>query len=257
MLVAYYSYVSDKRKHRGSHPKDAELFAAAKLPDLREAVADLSWLLSRRYAPPSSQKVVGDRYDLTRRQRVAVARSACSDAALSDRLAKRVGIAALSGVAVAVDGYNLLITIESALAGGLILVGRDSTYRDLASIHGSYRTMAETIPALELIGRELAAAGVADALWLLDSPVSNSGRLRAKMLELAATHDWPWSVELHYSPDKVLIDSDRIVVTSDSIVLDGCRRWTNLARYIVDTSVEGAWIVDTASVECRTGNAEL
>jgi len=234
----------DKRKHRGSHPQDAELFAAARLPDLRAAVADLSWLLSRGYAPPSSQKIVGDRYALTKRQRVAVARSACSDHALAGRLAKRMDIAAVAAQPVAIDGYNLLITIESALAGAMILLGRDSTYRDLASIHGSYRTMAETIPALELIGRELESAGVADALWLLDSPVSNSGRLRAKMLELAASHAWPWTVELHFSPDKVLIDSPRTVVTSDSVVLDGCARWANLARHIVDGAVGEAWIVN-------------
>ena len=107
----------DKRKHRGSHPKDADLFAPAKLPDLRGAVADLSWLLTRGYAAPSSQKIVGDRYDLTKRQRVAMARSACGDGEFADRLAKRVDAAAVAGEPVAIDGYNLLITIEAALSG--------------------------------------------------------------------------------------------------------------------------------------------
>ena len=35
----------DKRHHRGPHPADAELFAPAAVPRLRDAVADLSWLL--------------------------------------------------------------------------------------------------------------------------------------------------------------------------------------------------------------------
>jgi hypothetical protein len=67
-----------------------------------------------------------------------------------------------------------LITIEAAMSGGLIFVGRDGCCRDLASIHGTYRKVTETIPAVKLIGRFLQKVGVTEAVWLLDSPVSNS-----------------------------------------------------------------------------------
>ncbi len=234
----------DKRNHRGAHPKDEQLFAAGAVNDLRAAVGDLSWLLTKGYAAPSSVKLVGDRYGLTRRQRLAAARSACSDQALAERSAKCVDAAALAGRDLAIDGFNLLITIESALAGAVILGGRDRTCRDLASVHGSYRTMAETIPALEMIGGELESLGVGDILWYLDSPVSNSGRLRSKMLHLASDRGWPWSVELAFNPDKLLLASDRIVVTSDSVILDGCAAWTNLARHIIGKSVPNAWVID-------------
>ena len=66
----------DRRRHRGAHPRDRELFAPERIEDLRRAVGDLSWLLSRGYAPTSSLKIVGDRYDLAQRQRTAVARAA-------------------------------------------------------------------------------------------------------------------------------------------------------------------------------------
>jgi hypothetical protein len=234
----------DKRRHRGRHPQDEGLFAADQEASLRAAVADLSWLLSRGYASPSSLKLAGDRYDLAVRQRVAVARSACSDEGLAGRLGRRMDVHALAGRELAIDGYNLLITVESALAGGVILGGRDSTYRDLASVHGSYRSMAETTPALELIGRSLDSLGVRAARWMLDSPVSNSGRLRQRMLDLAHANGWAWSVELIQNPDKALIAGDLPVVTSDSVVLEGCRAWTNLARHIIDTHVSGAWVVD-------------
>jgi hypothetical protein len=56
----------DRRTHRGPHPEDERLFAADGLPILRQAVADLCWLLSRGYAPESSLKLVGDCYDLGR-----------------------------------------------------------------------------------------------------------------------------------------------------------------------------------------------
>ena len=69
----------DQRKHRGPHPEDARLFAAALAPTLRQATADLGWLLSRGYPRESSLKLVGDRYALVSRQRIAVARCAASD----------------------------------------------------------------------------------------------------------------------------------------------------------------------------------
>lgn len=234
----------DRRKHRGPAPQDERLFAAEQVAALRSAVADLSWLLSRGYASPSSVKIVGDRYDLTARQRVAVSRAACSDAARAGRLARMRVAGDLAGRAVAVDGYNLLITLESALGGGVILGGRDRTYRDLASLHGHYRAIEETQPALELAGQMLAELGAAAVRWVLDSQVSNSGRLKKRMGQLAESQGWPWTVELARDADAEVAAAGLWVVTGDSVVLDRCGDWVNLARHIIDTRVPDAWVVD-------------
>jgi hypothetical protein len=66
----------DKRTHRGPHPSDVKLFAENVLPDLRTAVADYSLLLTKGYAEKSALKLVGDKFSLTERQRVAVMRNA-------------------------------------------------------------------------------------------------------------------------------------------------------------------------------------
>ena len=60
-----------------------------------------------------------------------------------------------------IDGYNVLITIESALPGAFIFRGRDTCDRDLASLHGTYRRVEETRPALTLIGEVLEELGTA------------------------------------------------------------------------------------------------
>jgi len=242
----YHSYgltggfMPDKRTHRGAHPADGRLFATAVIDDLRKAVADFSLLLSKGYAQKSALKLVGDRFSLTGRQRLAVMRSACSDEQLFARIQRRVDISALDGEMLAVDGYNLLITVEAALSGGVILLGRDGCYRDLASIHGTYRKVAETMPAIELVGEFLNETGIRQVLWLLDSPVSNSGRLKTLMDRLAAEHGWPWRAELAVSPDAVLKKTDSIVASSDSVVLDACRRWVNLATEIVKQKIPAA-----------------
>jgi hypothetical protein len=168
----------DRRTHRGPHPEDARLFSAAMRPVLREAAADFGWLLDRGYAHDSALKLVGDRYKLVARQRMAVSRCTCCEADAARRRSHEVGREQLRGAMLWIDGYNVLTSIEAALAGGVILAARDGAYRDMASMHGSYRKVAETLPALELLGRELAADEVSACRWLLDRPVSNSGRLR-------------------------------------------------------------------------------
>ena len=58
-------------RHRGAHPQDRELFSGSCCAVLRQATADLSWLLSRGYAQTGSLQLVGDRYSLRERQRNA------------------------------------------------------------------------------------------------------------------------------------------------------------------------------------------
>ena len=65
----------------------------------------------------------------------------------------------LRGRPLRIDGFNLILTLESALGGGIVLGGRDGCYRDLASVHGTYRRVEETRPALDLSTRLLADLG--------------------------------------------------------------------------------------------------
>lgn len=241
----------DKRKHRGPHPGDEKLFAPEAISDLRLALSDFSLLLTKGYAEKSALKLVGDKFSLTERQRRAVMRSACSDQQLALRSGHHIKINNLAGESIAIDGYNVLITIEAAMSGGVILAGRDGCCRDLASIHGTYRKVTETIPALCLIAEFLHEHNADNVLWLLDSPVSNSGRLKTLIGELAEQNKWDWEIELLLSPDAELIKTSHIVATSDSIILDGCRRWVNLATEIIKKELTSAWIINFIPDEAK------
>ncbi|MFQ5425138.1 MAG: DUF434 domain-containing protein [Phycisphaerae bacterium] len=234
----------DLRKHRGPHPEDRRLFARRFCGVLRQATAELSWLLSRGYAEKSALALVGDRHRLVSRQRQAVRRSSCSDVALCSRRSRAVGAAACSDGRVAIDGYNLLITIESLMADGVGLIGRDGCLRDLASLHGTYRRVAETMPAVSLIAAHLEAKGIRSVDWYLDRPVSNSGRLKRLMAEVAAGSRLSWQIGLVNDPDRVLVAYDGVVATADSWILDRCGAWVNLAAEIAAERVPGAWVVD-------------
>lgn len=237
----------DRRIHRGPHPDDLRLFAPGAWPLLGRAIDDLCWLASRGYPTDGARKLVGDRYGLTARQRSAVERCACSDAARAARQARQLPPDALAGRALWLDGYNVLTTVEAALSGGVILAGRDGCYRDMASMHGSYRKVVETLPALERIGQTAADLGASACVWYLDRPVSNSGRLRAIIEQVGAEHGWPWRAELVQDPDTLLRESTEVVATADSAILDHCRAWFNLARETIARHVPDALIPDLGS----------
>jgi len=234
----------DKRSHRGPHPQDEKQFSSAAVADLRSAIADFSLLLTKDYAEKSSLKLVGDRFSLTERQRLAVMRNACSDQQLASRQQREIQIAELAGKPIAIDGYNILITIEAAISGACVFKGRDGCLRDLASIHGTYRKVTETIPAVQMIGEFLKETGVAECLWLLDSPVSNSGRLKTLIRELAEKNGWQWEIKLSISPDAELSKTDLTVVSSDSVILDRCKSWVNLAGAIIERKLPQVNLID-------------
>ena len=229
----------DARKHRGPGPGDLAWFGPAARPTLIAAVADLSWLLSHGYAEASSLKLVGDRYRLVERQRNGVRRSACGDEALAARRARRVEPAALRGQPVRIDGFNLILTLESALGGGVLLAARDGAYRDLASVHGTYRRVAETEPGLRLAAAWLAEHEIGPCTWLLDAPVSNSGRIAA----LIRAVDPTFVAEVVPDPDRLLILPGPAIATADSAILDRAGPWISLAREIVLATVPGAFVV--------------
>jgi len=234
----------DIRKHRGAHPEDRKLFADDQLRKIRAAVSELSWLLTREYHITGALKLVGDKFALNDRQRLAVSRVACSDRSKSSRLTSRVGIESLRGGRGIIDGFNLIITIEAALSGGVLIRGRDDCIRDLSGVHSSYRSVNETEDAIILIGEVLDQAGVESVACILDQPISNSGRLAQRIRVLAADRNWDWTVGLAFNPDAQLIRSDRIVISSDGPVLDQVQRWNNLAASLIEKRVAGAWLID-------------
>jgi hypothetical protein len=234
----------DRRQHRGAHPEDARLFAPARLGALRAAVAELSWLLGRGYATKSALKLVGDRHALDARQRLAVSRAACTDEQLAGRASRRVAPSRVAGERVVVDGFNLIITAEAALAGGVIVRGRDGALRDLSGVHGSYRAVSETERAVRLAGRALTALLPASVAWLLDRPVSNSGRLAQRIREIADEEGWWWTVEVVFNPDREIASAGGIAVTSDSTILDGAARWLNFNEHLLARHAPQAWVVN-------------
>jgi len=235
------------RRHRGPHPLDAQLFAEEALPALRDAAQDLSWLRTRGYSDASAIKLVGDRYKLRGRQRVAVSRCACSDSAREHRTSTRCEPAALRGRSLVIDGLNVITTIEVALAGGVLLLGRDDCVRDMASFHGNYRLVQETEQAVSILVEVVESLEPREAVVYIDRPVSNSGRLAEIIRAIGSANGSSLTARTLDRVDETLQASPGVVATADSAILDRRDSWLNLARFAIEgrrTELDSLWLLD-------------
>lgn len=232
----------------GPHGDDAALFAPTQLGLLQRAAEELGYLRTRGYALPSALKLVGDRYQLRERQRSALTRATSAAEGAAERAARRVRAPAPPPSALWVDGFNLIITLETALRGGVLVTTLDETLRDLAGIHGAYRPSPCTARALALLAVDLQARGWAGVpvRFLLDAPVSNTGRLAALIRAQASEAGLPWEVEVVPDPDLVLrgqLPPGALVVSGDAPVLDGCGPWLDWGGELVRDAIPEAWIL--------------
>ena len=229
----------------GAHPQDAEVFTSRHLPTLRRATSELAFLRERGYALPGALKLVGDRYQLHKRQRLALTRATSEAQGAAARRSRRLHPGLLPRC-VWVDGFNVLITLETALRGGVVLRGIDGALRDLSGVHGTYRVSDSTHAALGELATTLRAHGWGSLplRWLVDRPVSNSGRLAARLREWGAQEGLPWTAEVVPDADPELTRAGPgcAVASSDAVVLDRCPAWVDLPAWSVD--LRSVWLLD-------------
>lgn len=108
----------------------------------------------------------------------------------------------------------------------------DGTIRDLAGLRGTYLLIDKTDTAVLLIGNILEKYKISKVVFYLDAPVSNSGKLKQRIIELLNQFDFEVQVEVINNVDTVLQRLDN-VITSDAVILDQCTSWINLNQKII------------------------
>ncbi len=224
--------MTNSKKTRGVSIEDRKLFSDYQWPLLKKAHHEVMWLLNRDYPIKSALTFVSNRYLLQKRQRDAILRSVCSTNEITLRQKKALTPEALSGQQVYIDGFNLIITLEVLLSDGVVLHCADGCYRDLAGLRGTYHLIDKTETAIELFGSTLHELGVAKAVVYLDAPISNSGRLKTKLIEVLDQIGLSHQVEVVLNPD-TLLSSCNYVISTDAIILNECGSWFNFVDYLI------------------------
>jgi len=144
------------------------------------------YLVDRGYPKAPSVRFVSDHYRLPEEQRFVLTRVIVAAETANLRKAKAVPLEALRGQELFVDGYNVLITVESLLKGCAVYLGDDGFMRDTQGIFRSYRASRGTATALSQILDLLAHADLARVEVLLDQQISWSKELAEQICEMMA-----------------------------------------------------------------------
>jgi len=209
----------------------------------QSAIEDLIYLLDRQYPKKPAITIVGNRYRLDSEDRMVLYRGVFDSGQIRERK-KKLQPPAFDG-RVLIDGYNVIITLESYLKGKRVFRSLDGYVRDVSGMYGNHSFTDFTMRSVDLMIQFLKSVtvmtekqGPTHAVYL-DSPVSRSGELAAHLRDAFEKEKLKGAVYVTKNPDSMIIDESRagdsaIVASSDTVILDRIERSVDIPAYIIE-----------------------
>jgi len=205
----------------------------AKFKDLQKVAGDFRYLLNRRYPRKAALELVGNRYGLTFDERHLLHRGVFPYFDSKARKKKIIPITGIRNKHLAIDGHNVLITIEAALSGRPLVLADDGFFRDISGLSGSFKKTEGTEEAVQLIIRVLKKWKPRHTLFLLDAPISMSGKLAEEIRDRLRQANLPGDATAVKVPEKILIGFPGVIATSDTAIINQSKKVLDLAGYII------------------------
>ena len=215
----------------------SSLVRTANFNDLQKAAVDFRYLLNRGYPRKATLEIVGNRYGLTFDERHLLHRGVFSDADSESRRKKIVSIKAIRNKDLAIDGHNVLITVEAGLSGRPLILADDGFIRDISGLSGSFKKTITTEKAFQVIVTFLKKWRPRHTLFLFDAPISKSGILAQELRALLKKEGLPGDAMAVKVPEKILIEFQGVIATSDTAIIDRSERVIDLAGNIIRTAI--------------------
>lgn len=210
---------------------------------LKEAAVDLRYLLDRGYRKESALRLIGDKYQLDKSERLVLYRSTYSKNEIQNVKEKMLESSMVAGKDLWIDGFNVLNTVEAALKGELLILCDDGIVRDFSQVYGRYRFSQLTLSSLQLIMGELKNLHPSCVRVFYDSQISKSGEIAKITREVISNLGLRGDAETTKTVDSILSKTDAVVCTSDSVILSACRYIFDLAGYIITSRIDNAVIL--------------
>jgi len=190
------------------------------------AVQNLRYLLNQGYPRESAVNFVANHYRFPLNQRHLLARCVFSKIEIVEHRRKAIRAGAVRGKRLGVDGYNVLITLESIFTRKQVVRCGDGYIRDLRAIFGKYRISPATTRALAELLRIIARAKSSHVEFLFDKQVSRSGELagmvrqRLKQAGLKGDAQAIGGVDLKLRSFDVVASGDRAIIRRARAIWD-------------------------------------
>jgi hypothetical protein len=207
-------------------------------PILKEAKKDFQYLLGRGFPRTGALEYVGNHYLLDEMQRNYLNRTVFSREKIETRKNKLILLSDVKGKDVLLDGYNVLITVETLFQGAdnLIVDCDDGVTRDVKAVFGKYKENETTEIAINSIISLLKLFKPKSVLFFYDSPVSLSGELAKTTKEILDSCEVPGDAQTSKNVDLKLISLSHelgaVVATSDGIIIDKVNSVLDIPSYV-------------------------
>lgn len=201
---------------------------------LEAPLLDIRYLLDRKYPKKSAITYVSNRYGLTKDERNILTRIACEKDISNDRKRKLVSIEFIRDKNLFIDGYNVLITVESLILGYPVFLCDDGILKDVRSLFRRYKIGFMTKEALSMIEMITSKHTPKEIVIIFDSQISRSGDL-SKMARDIFDKD-NCLVFTSKDTDKEIMENSRkgIIATSDGMIIDNVDNVLDIPVHIAD-----------------------
>ncbi len=205
----------------------------SKFKDLQEAAEDFRYLLNREYPRKAVLELVGNRYGLTFDERHLLHRGVFTNTNSKVRQKKKIAIRKVRNRDLAIDGHNVVMTIEAGLSGRPLILGDDGFIRDISGLSGNFKKSKKTEETLSLILNALKMLKPRQTLFLFDAPISMSGKLAQEVRGRLKSENLQGDALAVKVPEKILIGFPGVIATSDTAIIDQSKMVLDLAGYIL------------------------
>ena len=202
-------------------------------PNLPEAAADFRYLLARGYPRQAALTLVGNRYHLDETGRRLLHRGVFAPAVAAARRAKLRLLQDLPGRSLALDGHNVLITLECALRKLPLVAADDGFIRDVGEISRAFKVSDATDRVLTLVADYLAEQRAGPLEVFYDAPLSLSGELARRTREIFAARGLEARAAAVPVPERMLSGFPGAIATSDTALIDAHETVVDLAGEII------------------------
>ncbi|WP_256622783.1 DUF434 domain-containing protein [Methanolobus chelungpuianus] len=199
------------------------------------AARDIRYLLGRGYPKSSAIRFVADHYGLEKSRRYILSRNVLAPNIASARNRKRVPCTCISDRPVLIDGYNVLITLESYLKGEEMWMGDDGFIRDNRGVFRSHVNDNETFRSVGMMLSFLRTNAAGEVTVVLDRQMSMSGQLALTIRQCMAGTGMAGQVINSGSADHDLkkARSHDIVASADGVIIDAVAEVIDIPACII------------------------
>ncbi len=203
---------------------------------LTEPAHDIRYLLARGYSISAAIRFVSDHYRLTESERHILVRVVRPPEVATARREKRLACADINGRDVLIDGYNVLITVESMLKDEKLWLGDDGFIRDTRGVFRNYNNTDTTCRAVDKMLSFLSEYSVRSVNILLDTQMSKSGQLARYIYNRFHRYSLNGSARTsrHVDFDLKNAGAGVVVATADGVVIDAVGEVIDIAACLME-----------------------